>query len=77
MRMRRPAFIVALLLPLPFAALPLFSLLFTPAAQSPAPLEAVTVQPADTRSDVEPMAYGVGQGHLHRDCGSSTSAIEG
>lgn len=76
--MRRPAFIVALILPLPFAALPLFSLLFTPAPKPTPPLEAVTVQPAGIRSDVEPMAFGVEPVHHHHgDCGSSTAAIEG
>ncbi len=75
--MRRPAFIVALLLPLPFAALPLFSLLFTPAARTAAPPDVVTVQPAATGADPESLAFGVDPAPSHRDCSSSISAIEG
>jgi hypothetical protein len=79
----------ALLLPLPFAALPIAAVFFssTPAAtgglvvQTPMPLEqpaaamASTVSPRDTSGEAT-LAYGIG-GQTGSDCGDYRLAVEG
>jgi hypothetical protein len=76
MRMRRPAIIVALLLPLPFAALPIVSLFFTPSTHPDPASIAVTIEPPDSSSPVSPLALGLGD-QRPDTCHSSTSNIEG
>ncbi|MGI8927437.1 MAG: hypothetical protein ACR2HN_12445 [Tepidiformaceae bacterium] len=80
--MRRPAIIATLLLPLPFALLPLFSLLFSPGdpaqeatvAQNtlPAPASAAVAEAAD-----EPMAYRSDTATNSSCPGASNTAIGG
>ena len=68
--MRRKAFIGALLLPLPFAALPVVAMLFggsggeahTLVVQSPA-ADSMTVSTLLPAANTDPLAYGVGTPH--------------
>lgn len=81
--MRRSVIIAAFLLPLPFAALPLASLLVGgPATEPTTELATVTQIPAsfdetgDIDARVDPLAYGLAE-HDQFGCDSSPSSIEG
>lgn len=84
--MRRPAVIATLLLPLPFAALPLLSVAFASwTSDEPAPTVAAVRYEAPAPSDLasreappgNPLAYSAPDSPHHGECGASAAAIGG